>query len=144
MKNPLMTLLGAAAMAALLAACAAPAPEAPASRSPSGPVRSTEQAEAASAPRETSSEDPALQPPGGELPVKAIPGCRADLPYPLKMSGESLATDFTHWAAKDLDGNVVTEEVLAGRPSHARERVEHLLRLLRGGYGRAPAALHGI
>lgn len=29
MKNPLMTLLGAAAMAALLAACAAPAPEAP-------------------------------------------------------------------------------------------------------------------
>lgn len=29
------------------------------------------------------------------------------------MSGESLATDFTHWAAKDLDGNVVTEEVLA-------------------------------
>ena len=114
MKNPLMTLLGAAAMAALLAAYAAPAPEAPVLPEPSGPVRSAEQAEVASAPRETSSEDPALQPPGGELPVKAIPGCRADLPYPLKMSGESLATDFTHWAAKDLDGNVVTEEVLAG------------------------------
>ena len=45
---------------------------------------------------------------------KAIPGCRVDLPYPLQMTGKSLATDFSRWSATDLDGNLVTEEVLAG------------------------------
>lgn len=114
MRKPLTTLLGAAAMAALLAACAAPVPEAPAAGAALSPAAASETAPLdGEAPEAEIPPEEAPGPLGGELPVKAIPGCRADLPYPLKMSGESLATDFGHWAAKDLDGGVVTEKVLA-------------------------------
>ena len=42
------------------------------------------------------------------------PGCTNNLPYPLQMSGESTATDFTRWEATDLDGATVTQEILKG------------------------------
>lgn len=60
------------------------------------------------------------------------------------MSGESLATDFTHWAAKDLDGNVVTEEVLAGSRLTLVSVWSTFCDSCVADMARAPAALHGI
>lgn len=49
-----------------------------------------------------------LQPAVGKI----VPGCRNTLAYPLKMHGESAATDFTHWTAQGLDGSEVTQDIL--------------------------------
>ena len=51
-----------------------------------------------------------------ELPPKFNPGCRVDLPYPLKSSGKSDATDFSQWTAQEIDGSTVTQEILKESP----------------------------
>lgn len=51
---------------------------------------------------------------GEETPLrKPNPGCRVDLPA-LIMTEDSPADSFHRWTAQDLDGNMVTEEILGG------------------------------
>lgn len=47
-----------------------------------------------------------------ETTEKINPGCRSNLPYPLKMTGESHAIDFSQWSAYDIDKNLITEDIL--------------------------------
>lgn len=49
-----------------------------------------------------------------QFDLKTNPGCRSDLKHPLKNVTGSTASDFTQWAAQDLDGSAVTQDLLSG------------------------------